>query len=121
MALVRHKLNSRRGPCSHVVLHFTDTSAHQRSHLIAQPFKRSDGDGGVAVSVSLGPWVEAVVSRELVRNVYLHSPLATEFAFVHMPALKVAPILAGRSGSRQARRVPTISVLVGSRSLPPSF
>lgn len=34
----------------------------------------------------------------------LAQSLATEFAFVRILALKVAPILAGRSGSRQAHR-----------------
>jgi len=93
---------AQAGPCSHVVLHFIDTSADNGSDLRARP---SNPVGwALVVSFSLDPRVETVRDRgESAQSV------ATEFAFVRILALKVAPILAGRSGSRQAHRFVSIS------------
>lgn len=101
--LVRHRLNSRARAATLCCILLTPRP-HQRSHLTASPSSAPVGWGCSHFRFSRS----ASRSRCFLESsceMYLHSPLATEFCFrAHAFALKVAPILAGRSGSRQAHR-----------------
>ena len=79
------------GPCSHVVLHFTDTSAHQKVLiLIASP--SSAPMGCVAVSVSLGPTGSKPLFLESSCGMFTCTvPWRQNLALAHMLALKGGP------------------------------
>jgi hypothetical protein len=90
-ALVRDKLNSRARAATLCCILLTPRPI-KGSHFDCQPFKRSYGMGGVAVSVSLGPTGSKPLFLESSCGMFTCTvPWRQNLALAHMLALKGGP------------------------------